>query len=86
MAEIEKLKERIEYPKSIQEYGIGEAEFLVALDEMALDAFDDQCTGANPRYLLIEELKEIYKRAYYGPAKEVKAVAKTVAKKATKKK
>ena len=86
IAEIEKLKERIGIPKSIQEYGIGEAEFLAALDEMALDAFDDQCTGANPRYPLIEELKEIYKRAYYGPAKEVKAVAKTVAKKATKKK
>jgi acetaldehyde dehydrogenase/alcohol dehydrogenase len=59
---------------------------------MALDAFDDQCTGANPRYPLIEELKEIYKRAYYGTAKEVKAVAKAatgtkkVAKKTTKKK
>ena len=92
IAEIEKLKERIGIPKSIQEYGIGEAEFLAALDEMALDAFDDQCTGANPRYPLIEELKEIFKRAYYGTAKEVKAVAKAatgtkkVAKKATKKK
>ena len=43
-----------------------EESFLAGLDELALDAFDDQCTGANPRYPLIAEIKEMYMRAYYG--------------------
>ena len=51
---------------SIKDYGISEKEFLDAVDQMSLDAFDDQCTTANPRYPLIEELKGIYMRAYYG--------------------
>ena len=52
--------------KTIREYGVDEANFLKRLDEMAEQAFDDQCTGANPRYPLISELKEMYLSAYYG--------------------
>ena len=63
---IEELKEKIGIKKSIQEYGIDEQDFLARLDEMVEQAFDDQCTGANPRYPLMSELKEIYLRAYYG--------------------
>ena len=64
--EIEKLKEKIGIKKSIKDYGIEESEFLKTLDEMSEQAFDDQCTGANPRYPLISEIKEIYLKAYYG--------------------
>ena len=63
---IDELKEKIGIKKSIQEYGIDEQDFLARLDEMVEQAFDDQCTGANPRYPLMSELKEIYLRAYYG--------------------
>ncbi len=63
---IDELKEEIGIPMSIKDYGISEKEFLDAVDQMSLDAFDDQCTTANPRYPLIEELKGIYMRAYYG--------------------
>ena len=63
---IEELKEKIGIKKSIKEYGIDEQDFLARLDEMVEQAFDDQCTGANPRYPLMSELKEIYLRAYYG--------------------
>ena len=63
---IDNLKEKIGIPMSIKEYGISEKDFLDAVDGMALDAFDDQCTPANPRYPLILELKEIYLKAYYG--------------------
>ncbi len=63
---IDRLKEEIGIPMSIKDYGISEKEFLDAVDQMSLDAFDDQCTTANPRYPLIEELKGIYMRAYYG--------------------
>lgn len=66
---IEELKQTLHMPKSIQE-AIGdkgtEKEFLEALDKMSEDAFDDQCTGANPRYPLVEEIKAMYTRAYYG--------------------
>ena len=48
------------------EYGVDEKYFLDTLDAMVEQAFDDQCTGANPRYPLIAELKEIYLKAYYG--------------------
>ena len=51
---------------SIKEFGVSEKDFLEAVDQLALDAFDDQCTGANPRYPLVTELKEVYLRAYYG--------------------
>lgn len=63
---IEKLKAEIGIPASIKEWGIPEKDFLDAVDQMALDAFDDQCTSANPRYPLISELKEIYLKSYYG--------------------
>lgn len=63
---IAKLKEELGIPKTIKEYGIDEKTFLDSLENMALQAFDDQCTGANPRYPLIEELKSMYLNAYYG--------------------
>ena len=67
---IEKLKKQICIPASIQEAGVPEAEFLASLDQLAEDAFDDQCTGANPRYPLISEIKDLYLKAYYGKAKK----------------
>ena len=63
---IDKLKDSIEIKHTIKDYGISEENFLATLDEMSEQAFDDQCTGANPRYPLIDEIKELYKRAYYG--------------------
>ncbi|MCR5141544.1 MAG: bifunctional acetaldehyde-CoA/alcohol dehydrogenase [Ruminococcus sp.] len=63
---IEELKDRVGCKKTIADYGISEEDFLATLDKMSEDAFDDQCTGANPRFPLIEELKEIYKACYYG--------------------
>lgn len=66
IAEIERLKDTCGVPKSIKEYGIDEKEFLKTIDEMSEQAFDDQCTGANPRYPLISEMKQIYLDAYYG--------------------
>ena len=62
---IEELKTTIEICKSIKEYGIKEEDFLARLDEMVEQAFDDQCTGANPRYPLMSELKQIYLDCYY---------------------
>ncbi|MCA1895713.1 MAG: hypothetical protein LDL46_01855, partial [Shewanella putrefaciens] len=53
-------------PASIQEAGVNEADFLAKLDVLAEDAFDDQCTGANPRYPLINELKQLLLDSYYG--------------------
>ena len=66
IAEIEKLKKHLNVPSSIQEYGISERDFLAQVDTMSEMAFDDQCTGANPRYPLISELKELYLKSYYG--------------------
>ena len=63
---IEELKEKVGIKKSIKDYGIDEKDFLDRLDEMVEQAFDDQCTGANPRYPLMSEIKDIYLRAYYG--------------------
>ena len=63
---INELKARVGIKDSIKDYGISEEVFLASLDEMAEQAFDDQCTGANPRYPLISEIKEMYKSAYYG--------------------
>jgi acetaldehyde dehydrogenase / alcohol dehydrogenase len=60
------LKRQVGIPASIREAGVDEAAFLADLDALALDAFDDQCTGANPRYPLIAEIKELYLKAYYG--------------------
>ena len=63
---IDELKEKIGIKKTIKEYGIDEKDFLDNLDAMVEQAFDDQCTGANPRYPLMEEIKEMYLNAYYG--------------------
>ena len=63
---IEALKERVGIKKTIADYGVDEKHFLDTLDNMVEDAFDDQCTGANPRYPLMSELKEMYLKAYYG--------------------
>lgn len=63
---IEQLKQDLGIPASLRDAGIAEADFLAKLDEMAEKAFDDQCTIANPRYPLISELKELYRKAYYG--------------------
>jgi acetaldehyde dehydrogenase/alcohol dehydrogenase len=66
---IEELQSVLQLPKSIKE-ALGdratEKEFLDSLDQMSRDAFDDQCTGANPRYPLVREIREMYLRAYYG--------------------
>ena len=66
---IDELKNHIGIKNSIKEYNIDEKEFLERLDEMSEQAFDDQCTGANPRYPLIEEIKKMYLNAYYGERK-----------------
>ena len=51
---------------TIQEFGVPEDQFLQSLDQMSEDAFNDQCTAANPRYPLISEIKELYLKCYYG--------------------
>ena len=61
---IDELKDAIGIKHSVREYGISEEDYYKTLDEMSEQAFDDQCTGANPRYPLIEEIKEMYKRIY----------------------
>ena len=66
IAKIDELKEKVGFKKTIKDYGISEEDFLSTLDEMSEKAFDDQCTGANPRYPLISEIKEIYLKTYYG--------------------
>ncbi|HIT68230.1 MAG TPA: bifunctional acetaldehyde-CoA/alcohol dehydrogenase [Candidatus Merdisoma merdipullorum] len=63
---IAELKEKVGIKKTIRDYGVKEEDFLATLDEMVENAFNDQCTGANPRYPLMSELKEIYLKAYYG--------------------
>ncbi|SHE38022.1 bifunctional acetaldehyde-CoA/alcohol dehydrogenase [Caloramator proteoclasticus] len=63
---IDELKEKLNIPKSIKEAGVSEKKFYATLDEMAEQAFDDQCTGANPRYPLISEIKEMYINAFEG--------------------
>ena len=60
------LKERVGIKKTIRDYGIDEKDFLDRLDAMTEQAFDDQCTGANPRYPLMSEIKQMYLNAYYG--------------------
>ncbi len=60
------LKERVGIKKTIRDYNIDEADFLARLDDMTEQAFDDQCTGANPRYPLMSEIKQMYLDAYYG--------------------
>lgn len=63
---IDELKEKVGIKKTIKEYGVDEKYFLDTLDNMVEQAFDDQCTGANPRYPLMSEIKEMYLKAYYG--------------------
>ena len=63
---IEELKAAVGIKKTIADYGVDEQKFLDNLDQMVEDAFDDQCTGANPRYPLMSEIKEMYLKAYYG--------------------
>ena len=63
---IEELKKQVGIKSTIREYGIDEKDFLERLDEMVEQAFDDQCTGANPRYPLMSEIKQMYLNAYYG--------------------
>ena len=66
IAKLEELKEKIGIKKTIKDYGIDEKYFLDTLDEMSEQAFNDQCTGANPRYPLIQEIKDLYLKCYYG--------------------
>ncbi|TCS40326.1 bifunctional acetaldehyde-CoA/alcohol dehydrogenase [Reinekea marinisedimentorum] len=63
---LDELKDNLDIPKSIQEAGVAEADFMAKVDELSVDAFDDQCTGANPRYPLISELKDVLIASYYG--------------------
>jgi acetaldehyde dehydrogenase/alcohol dehydrogenase len=68
---IEKLKQEVGVPSSIQAWGVAEKEFLAMVDELSERAFDDQCTGTNPRYPLIPQIKQLYLDSYYGrPWKE----------------
>ena len=68
--EVRNLMKRLNMPMTIQACGVDEGAFLAAVPGMAERAFDDQCTTANPRYPLISELETLYKKAYYGEAKE----------------
>ncbi|NOI13456.1 bifunctional acetaldehyde-CoA/alcohol dehydrogenase [Vibrio hepatarius] len=68
LAWLDELKVNLDIPMSIQAAGVAESDFVAKLDELAVEAFDDQCTGANPRYPLISELKEVLLASYYGKA------------------
>ncbi len=63
---VNELKEKVGIKNTIRDYGIDEADFLARLDDMVEQAFDDQCTGANPRYPLMSEIKQMFLNAYYG--------------------
>ena len=63
---INDLKARVGIKETIKDYGVDEKDFLDRLDDMVEQAFDDQCTGANPRYPLMSEIKQMYLNAYYG--------------------
>ncbi|MCL2673583.1 MAG: iron-containing alcohol dehydrogenase, partial [Alphaproteobacteria bacterium] len=69
-----KLQRALDIPVALKDMGIDEKQFLKRLDELGQKAFDDQCTGGNPRYPLIEEIKEIYVQAYYGKPYKKKKV------------
>ena len=70
---VEDLKNKLNIPHSLKEYGIAEKDFLENVDKLSELAFDDQCTGANPRYPLISEIKDLFLKAYYGkPVKHKK--------------
>ncbi len=69
IAALNQLKTQLGIKKTIRDYGIDEKVFLEKLDEMVVAAFDDQCTGANPRYPLLSEIKQMYLNSYYGREK-----------------
>ena len=71
---INDLKAKVGIKETIRDYGIDEADFLARLDDMVEQAFDDQCTGANPRYPLMSEIKQMYLNAYYGKHFEEKVM------------
>ena len=71
IAAIDELKEKVGIKKTIRDDGVDEKEFLNRLDDMVEQAFDDQCTGANPRYPLMREIKQMYLNAYYGTHERV---------------
>ncbi|WBW94740.1 bifunctional acetaldehyde-CoA/alcohol dehydrogenase [Oceanirhabdus sp. W0125-5] len=73
---IDELKEKVDIPKSIKDTGISREKFFLTLDDMSVMAFDDQCTGANPRYPLISEIKEMYINAFEGEKINKKTKAK----------
>ncbi|MGL5380513.1 bifunctional acetaldehyde-CoA/alcohol dehydrogenase [Clostridium sp.] len=73
---IDELKAKVGMPKTISEAGVAKETFFATLDEMVEQAFDDQCTGANPRYPLMSELKEMYINAFEAPKAQVKEVKK----------
>ena len=81
---INELKKKIGIKETIKDYNIDEKDFLDRLDEMTEQAFDDQCTGANPRYPLMSEIRQMYLNAYYGkhfteaemPAKKISETVK----------
>lgn len=77
---IDSLQREIELPMTIKEAGIDETKFLASLDEMSEAAFNDQCTGTNPRYPLISEVKTIYLKAYYGETEYNKKYTKSLKK------
>ncbi|MBD2800684.1 bifunctional acetaldehyde-CoA/alcohol dehydrogenase [Xenorhabdus sp. M] len=66
LAWLEEMKIQLGIPASIRDTGVQEADFLAKIDKLAEDAFDDQCTGANPRYPLISELKQLLLDSFYG--------------------
>ena len=68
---LDELKKKLGIKNTIMDYGISEDEFLKSLDNMVEQAFDDQCTGTNPRYPLMSEIKQMYLNAYYGKRKEI---------------
>ena len=74
IVKMKELQKTVGQPETIRE-AIGdkgtEEEFLATLEKMSEDAFDDQCTGANPRYPLVEEIKKMYLNAYYGKHESV---------------
>ena len=71
IAAVDALKEQVGIKKTIRDYGIEETDFLNRLDAMVEQAFDDQCTGANPRYPLMHEIRQMYLNAYYGTRETV---------------
>ncbi len=66
IAAITKLMTTLEIPRSVKDFGVAEKDFMAKLDELVELAFDDQCTGANPAFPLLEDIKQIYINAYHG--------------------